>query len=211
MVCRMSDRESQTGRSTSLRETVTSLLRSAIPAPASPPKEPLKDDPDQQGPAPLKRSSNPLWSIAAFVVVVYGVHAASAVLAPVVGAAILAAIVAPAVRWLEKRRVPRVVAVLFIVLGLVAGLIALAAIAIGSLGGLKESAPEYGARLRDIFVALNGWLDVRGVDVDFSALFRKKEPAVVAEEAATFVIDSWSACCPQHPPCSSSQSRWCLS
>lgn len=138
----------------------------------------------------LARVRNPLWSLGALVVVIYGLKEAQAVLVPVVGAALLATIVSPGVAWLEARRVPKVAAVLAVALAMVLGLAGIGAMVFGSLAGFRESSREYGGKLTTMIGGVTAWLESKGVPADLDTAMRTIEPGAAAEKAATVVMDS---------------------
>ncbi len=135
----------------------------------------------------LARVSNPLWSIAALVVIIWGLKEASAVLVPIVVAAMLAIICSPAVRWLELRRVPLVAAVLMVVVAMMGIIGAAGALVGGSLAGFSEALPTYRSRLKtmadEVLVILRGY----GVNVP------SIRPSELAGEAMDLVTRSMNA------------------
>jgi predicted PurR-regulated permease PerM len=138
----------------------------------------------------LARVRNPLWSAAALVIVVYGMKAASAVLVPMAVAVLLAIIVSPTVSWLEARRVPKVAAVLLVVVGMMAGLAAIGAMVGGSLAGFGDSLPHYAVRMNGMLTRTTAWLAEKGITVDFNRALHTIEPTAAAEGAANFLKDS---------------------
>lgn len=146
--------------------------------------------PSQRLTTVLARVRNPLWSLGALVVVIYGLKEAQAVLVPVVGAALLAIIVSPGVAWLEARRVPKVAAVLAVALAMVLGLVGIGAMVFGSLAGFRESSREYGGKLAVMIQTFTDWLQSKGVPADLDTALRNIEPGPAAEKAATVVMDS---------------------
>lgn len=109
----------------------------------------------------LARVSNPLWSIAALVVIIWGLKEARAVLVPIVVAAMLAIICSPLVAGLERRRVPLVVAVLLVVAAMMAIIGAAGALVGGSIAGFTDQLPIYRNRLKamtdEALVILRGY------------------------------------------------------
>ncbi|MEZ4443826.1 MAG: AI-2E family transporter [Polyangiaceae bacterium] len=112
----------------------------------------------------LARVRNPLWSVAALVVVIWGLKEAQAVLLPVTVAALLAVICSPPVRWLERRRVPNVAAVLLTVAGLLGVLVILGVLVGGALSGFSEAIPTYRDKLQTMIRSTLDWLAVLGFD-----------------------------------------------
>ncbi len=164
-------------------------LGAAATAPSVSPRRPSAP-PGLRAASVSGRVRNPLWSLAAFVVVIYGLKEGQAVLVPVVSAALLAIIVSPGVTWLEARRVPKVAAVLAVALGMVLGLVGMAAMVLGSLGGLRAASREYGAKLSVHLQAVRAWFQSLGIPADLDTVLSGIEPGAAAEKAATVIIDS---------------------
>ena len=102
-----------------------------------------------------------LVGAASFVIVVAGLRAAQQLVVPFLLAVFLAVVSVPFMRWLQSRRVPRLLAMLSTVLAAVA-VIALLALVLGrSLNQFADVAPQYQTRLQKLmdssFGLLNGW------------------------------------------------------
>ena len=102
-----------------------------------------------------------LVGAASFVIVVAGLRAAQQLVVPFLLAVFLAVVSVPFMRWLQSRRVPRLLAMLSTVLAAVA-VIALLALVLGrSLNQFADVAPQYQTRLQELmdssFGLLNGW------------------------------------------------------
>jgi AI-2 transport protein TqsA len=141
----------------------------------------------------LARVRNPLWSGAALVVVIYGLKEAQGVLLPITVAGLLAVICSPAVRWLEARRVPNVIAVLLVVAGLMGLFVVMGALIGGSVSGFREAIPDYLFRLESMVAATTAWLHAKGVRVDSAHLTTIIEPGKAASQAMNLVSSSMNA------------------
>lgn len=140
----------------------------------------------------VSRVKNPLWSAAALVIVVEGMKAAADILIPITVAVMLAIVVSPAVGWLEKRRVPNVLAVLAAVGAIMAVLAAIGALIGASLSGFRDSIPHYKERLAAMVYAGFEWLSARGIVLKADELIGMIEPGKAAEKAAGFITSSLS-------------------
>ncbi|MBI4700292.1 MAG: AI-2E family transporter [Deltaproteobacteria bacterium] len=144
-------------------------------------------------PAPALRVRNAIWTAGALVVLVYGLVAAQSILVPVLTAVFLALICAPAVRWLERRRIPKAVAVLAVVaaamllLGAVGGLIG------ASVAGFRESIPTYQHRLAGLSEAALGWAATRGIKIDLPKIMQAVDLGSLARKAMEYVGRSMGA------------------
>ena len=85
------------------------------------------------------------------------------IVAPVITAAVVAAVASPLVRWLEARGLGRAVAAVLILVALV---ILGAAVMVIVVGGITGQADELGAQLASAKDTVAGWLTDMGVDRD---------------------------------------------
>jgi predicted PurR-regulated permease PerM len=93
--------------------------------------------------------TNVVIILAAIVVVVYGMQAASALIIPFLVATFLALITVRPMLWLQERRVPTVIAALLIVLTIMA-IIAVVGVVVGrSLAAFTAALPGYQEQLQD--------------------------------------------------------------
>ena len=101
--------------------------------------------PSSEPRAPLARG---LVAAAAFVVVVAGMQAAREIVVPFLMAAFLAILCGPPIAWMQRKRLPRGVAIGVVLLGMVAVGGAVMAAAWGSIRQLAALMPSYTERLR---------------------------------------------------------------
>jgi AI-2 transport protein TqsA len=106
-----------------------------------------------------------LLILASFIIVVAGMKAASSVLVPFFLAVFIAVICAPPLFWLQRKRVPKVLALALILAAILfVGL--LFGILIGpSLNDFLKSLPDYQERLSTHIAALLNWLRGKGVNI----------------------------------------------
>jgi predicted PurR-regulated permease PerM len=108
----------------------------------------------------------------------------------VVTAALLAIIVSPGVTWLEKRRVPKVAAVVVMVVAMVLAFTAMGALVAGSLAGFRESAAAYEKRLVEMLASVAGWLRTKEIQIDLDKALQTIEPGAAVQKGADVVLDS---------------------
>jgi predicted PurR-regulated permease PerM len=72
----------------------------------------------------------------------------------------------PPVLWLERKRIPNVVAVLLVVAGMVAALLIIGAIVGASINSFHTELPSYQTRLQEQTSALKSFLATKGIRVD---------------------------------------------
>ena len=107
---------------------------------------------------------NALLPMAAFVVVVAGLRAAKQLILPFLFALVLAVLVLPAVRFLERNRVPRGIAVAFSVFGVFGILVGVGTV-LGQIAQQFSTAlPRYQEALSDDYAAAMAWLAEKGVE-----------------------------------------------
>ena len=113
----------------------------------------------------LKASTNVLLSAAALVVVVAGMKLAQPIIVPFLLSVFIAVISAPPLLWLEEHRLPRPVAMLIVIVGIIAVVFGLTAVVGPSIGAFTGDIPEYQARLNAQLDILLVWLGDMGVNV----------------------------------------------
>jgi AI-2 transport protein TqsA len=99
-------------------------------------------------------STRALLSMAALVVIIYGLQAAQAILVPFLVSAFLAMLCVPIMRALERLRVPSGLAVVLVVLLMIGSLVAVALFLGGSIGEFRDRAPFYEQRLNEQLTGL---------------------------------------------------------
>jgi predicted PurR-regulated permease PerM len=103
---------------------------------------------------------------ASTVVVIFGLREAKSIVIPFLIATFLSILCAPPVVWLQRRRVPSILAVLLVVilmLGILAGATTLVS---GSLQAFSEALPRYQMRLDGLGTTIFSWLDERGFGLE---------------------------------------------
>lgn len=125
-----------------------------------------------------KKAGRILMNLAAFVIVVAGMRAASSLLVPFILSALLATLFATPMTWLQSKGVPKVLAVTVVVLLILAIGSVLGGLVGTSLVDFTRAVPRYEARLRAHQAALVEWLQSlamlrsMGVEVSDQLLFQ---------------------------------------
>ncbi len=99
------------------------------------------------------------------------------IVAPVVTAAVVAAVASPLVAWMNHHRIPRPLAAVFIMLGLIGVGVGLFLMVIG---GITSEASDIGAQLGDARNTLQGWLEDVGIDPSTAAEANRNASASVS-------------------------------
>ncbi|MCD4749051.1 MAG: AI-2E family transporter, partial [Thermoanaerobaculales bacterium] len=96
---------------------------------------------------------------ASAIIVIGGLKIAGSLIVPFLLAAFLSILCLPAVDWLARHRVPKVIAVLVVVLILGALLSGFGAIVGGSVNQFTAAAPKYEERVDQLWVSAQGWVE----------------------------------------------------
>jgi AI-2 transport protein TqsA len=107
-----------------------------------------------------------LLIVAAFVVVVAGMHAAQAIIVPFLLAAFISVVSSPPLFWLKERRVPTWIALLIVMFAILFFLFLIAGLVATSINDFSTKLPLYEARLEEQTDAVLNWLVRIHVDVD---------------------------------------------
>jgi AI-2 transport protein TqsA len=109
-----------------------------------------------------------LLTAAAAVIVIAGLRAAQSLIIPFLVAVFLSIICSPAVGWLQRRRVPKLLAIVLVVLVLMGVLASIGALVGGSVNDFIDSVPTYQARLNSL---VDSWSErLEQYDIDLPSL-----------------------------------------
>lgn len=120
---------------------------------------------------------------AALVVIIWGMNQAQSALMSSLVAVFLSVLGTPLVQWLERKGLPRALAVLLVLAGLIAILLAVGALVSTSLGGFSASLPSYQQRMQEEVSALTALLAKKGVTVTDKELLGYLNPAAIMKLA----------------------------
>ena len=104
-------------------------------------------------------------SLAAAVVIIAGLQAAAAIVAPLLLSLFIAMICWPLVDWLHRHRVPAWGAIAIVVTGLIVAMTLIGLFLGQSINHFIDNLPYYQSRLRDSLGMLAAWLRELGIDV----------------------------------------------
>lgn len=125
-----------------------------------------------------------LVAAAGFVIVVAGMRAASSIVVPFLLAVFIAIICTPPLFWMQRKRIPDALAVLFILTGIVTIGVFLAIFLGASLNSFINELPAYEASLASKTAALTQWLKGLGLDVSEQVLRAYFDPGKAMSMAA---------------------------
>jgi predicted PurR-regulated permease PerM len=106
-----------------------------------------------------------LLILASFIIVVAGMKAASSILVPFFLAVFIAVICAPPLFWLQRKGVPKVLALALILVAILFVGLLFGALIVPSLNDFLSSLPDYQERLSAHIAALISWLREKGVNI----------------------------------------------
>ena len=109
------------------------------------------------------RGTNLLVVAAALVIIIYGVYQAQSVIVLFLVALFLTVIGAPPVLWLEKKRVPTILAVLAVLACMIVVLLLIGGLVGTSLASFSDSLPFYQKRITDEVLSLREFLASKGI------------------------------------------------
>lgn len=113
---------------------------------------------------------NAMVKVAAFIIIVAGIKAASPLIIPFLLAVFLAIICAPLFFFLKDKGVPELLALLMILTLVVGAWTGVVVLVGSSLSAFSENVPEYQERLTTVTKELWLWLSTHGVTIDTSGL-----------------------------------------
>jgi len=145
----------------------------------------VKSDPD--------RGIRFLVIAAALVIIIGGINQAQSVLVSFLVAVFFAIIGTPPVLWLERKRIPSVVAVLLVVAGMITILLIVGAIVGASINSFYTELPVYQTRLQEQVSAFHAFLATKGIRGMDKVLLGYINPVAVMNLTASLLAGLGSA------------------
>jgi AI-2 transport protein TqsA len=130
---------------------------------------------------------------AALVIIIYGINQAQSVVALTLVAVFLALIGTPPVFWLERKRVPSLVAVMIVMAGMITLLLTIGAVVGTSLSTFSDALPLYQARLHEQVLALKALLASKNIVITDKVLLEYLNPGAVMSLTAGLLTGMGSA------------------
>ncbi len=130
-------------------------------------------------------TSQILITIAAFVVVVAGMSAAKAILVPFLLSAFIAIICAPPLFWLQRKGLPKWLALLLIISGVLFIGLVIGSLVGSSVDDFSSNLPFYENKLQQQTTGFITWLDKIGLDTSGLALTEVFNPGTAVKFTAT--------------------------
>ncbi len=140
-----------------------------------------------------RRKTHVLVLAAALVIIVMGIYQAQSILVLFLVSVFLAVLGTPVVLWLQRKHVPKVVAVLTVVAGMIVFLLMVGALVGTSLSSFSASVPLYQSRLQEQTLALKELLASKGITVSDRILLDYLNPSAVMSLTAGLLTGLSSA------------------
>jgi AI-2 transport protein TqsA len=136
-----------------------------------------------------KQTARPhvLLILASFIVVVAGMKAASSILVPFFLAVFISVICTPPLFWLQRKGVPKVLALVFILVAIMAVGLLLGALVSSSINSFLSSLPNYQERLSANIAPVIDWLREKGFDIPEGRVSGTFSPEKVMRLAGTLL------------------------
>ena len=135
----------------------------------------------------MNSTSRTLLTIAALVIIAASMKAAQEVIVPFLLAAFIATIAAPPVFWLERLRVPSILAISGVMVGIVLALVGVAALVFQSGNAFTSRLPFYQQRVSELIGEIIAWLREVGIDVDADLALSYFNPGTALELAGSIL------------------------
>lgn len=133
------------------------------------------------------KTADVLIILAAFVIVVAGMSAAKSIIVPFLLAAFISIISSPPLFWLEKRRVPKWLALLIVLFVILSVLLLIAGLVGSSVNDFSNNVPAYEAKLEEQVNVFLDWLKQAGIDVSRLELNKVFNSATIMNLIASLI------------------------
>jgi AI-2 transport protein TqsA len=134
-----------------------------------------------------QRGVRVLFIVAALVVIIWGIYQSQSVLVPFLVSVFLAVIGTSPLLWLERKRVPSVIAVLLVVGGIIGILLVIGALVGSSFSQFSNALPSYEARIQEKFLALKELLTSKGIESPDRLVLKYVNPGAVMGMTASLL------------------------
>lgn len=134
-----------------------------------------------------------LLTTAAIIFIIWGVSRAQSALASVLLSVFIALLATQPVLWLERKRVPAIVAVLIVVVVIIAFLAATGVVVGASVNSFYEALPQYQAHIQEQTRALQEFLIGKGIKAPDKMLSQYLKPEAMMNWAAGAIASLTSA------------------
>jgi predicted PurR-regulated permease PerM len=130
---------------------------------------------------------NMLVSMAAFIIIIAGMVAAKAIIIPALLSAFIAIVCSPALFWLERKRVPKVLAFIMVLFVVVAILSGVGAVVGNSINDFTENLPKYQEKLQDLTDAGFKFAEKYKIPLSKDQILKNFDPGTIMGFAGTMI------------------------
>ena len=135
----------------------------------------------------MNSSTRVLITIAAVVVIAFGLKAAESVVVSFLLSAFIAVIAAPPIFWLEERRVPDALAITGVMIAIVGILFTVGALLVQSGTAFTDRLPFYQVRVTELVSGTVAWLANLGVEIDTDLAISFLNPGMALDLAGNLL------------------------
>jgi AI-2 transport protein TqsA len=128
---------------------------------------------------------SPLVNIAALIIIFAGVIYAKSIITPFLLALFISIICAQPISWLEKKRMPRWIALIIVILGLIMLFSGFSFLIGGTLSSFSSNLSEYESTLTKISNSFIQFLNEKGLNISKDKIFNIAQPAKILEYTAS--------------------------
>ena len=133
------------------------------------------------------RSSGGLISLAAFVIVIFGMQSAQSIMVPFLLAVFISIIATPILLWLEKLGLPRILSFIIVTCGVIGILLLIGLIVTTSINSFLGSIPEIQKKLTFLMQSAIEWVDSFGYHIDIDTVPLGFDPNSAISAAGMFL------------------------
>ncbi|MFV1985041.1 MAG: AI-2E family transporter [Thiohalomonadales bacterium] len=130
-----------------------------------------------------------LFLVAAFVIVIAGVKAASAIIIPFLLSAFIAVICAPAFFWLKSKKIPTVISLFIVITTIIIAGFLLTGLIGSSINDFSKSLPLFQSRIDTIFQGSYTWFNKLGIELSETEVSEIFDPAIAMRYVAKIISE----------------------
>jgi AI-2 transport protein TqsA len=135
---------------------------------------------------------SPIVTVAALIIIVAGVIYAKSIITPFLLALFISIICAQPISWLEKKRIPRGLALLIVILGLILLISGFTFMIGGTISSFSSNVSKYESTLTTISNSFIQFLNEKGLDITQDQISTLIQPAKILEFTASAVNELFS-------------------
>ena len=127
---------------------------------------------------------SPVIKLAALIIIIAGVIYAKSIIAPFILALFISIICAQPIAWLEKKKVPKWLALIIVILGLILLFSGFSIFIGGTLASFSSNVSEYESTLKTIIISVIQYLNEHGINIPQDQVSNLVQPAKILEFTA---------------------------